>query len=161
MRRAGGEIVSILGYNPAHAVTEPDATWDSTLTLLTRARAGDAQALDDLFARYLPGLRKWASGRLPRWARDLIDTPDLVQDVLRSGPVTLAISPTLLIPVGYQPAGWVPRVVTVPRVKMKCSKPDGPLRTPATWPESRRLVDSRRQAGRSVEACTRGCVVPN
>jgi RNA polymerase sigma-70 factor (ECF subfamily) len=59
-----------------------DANWDSTLTLLTRARGGDAQALDDLFARYLPGLRQWASGRLPRWARDLADTPDVVQEVL-------------------------------------------------------------------------------
>jgi len=63
-------------------VTEPDASWDSTLTLLTRAQAGDAQALDDLFARYLPNLRKWASGRLPQWARDVADTPDLVQEVL-------------------------------------------------------------------------------
>ena len=63
-------------------MTAPDASWDSTLTLLTRAQAGDAQALDDLFARYLPNLRKWASGRLPRWARDVADTPDLVQEVL-------------------------------------------------------------------------------
>ena len=63
-------------------MTAPDASWDSTLTLLTRAQAGDAQALDDLFARYLPSLRKWASGRLPRWARDVADTPDVVQEVL-------------------------------------------------------------------------------
>ena len=59
-----------------------DETWDSTLTLLTRVRAGDEHALNDLFARYLPLLRRWASGRLPRWARDLADTPDLVQDTL-------------------------------------------------------------------------------
>lgn len=57
-------------------------SWDSTLTLLARARAGDQQALDDLFARYLPLLRRWASGRLPRWARDMADTPDLVQETL-------------------------------------------------------------------------------
>jgi RNA polymerase sigma-70 factor (ECF subfamily) len=63
-------------------MTDPEATWDSTLTLLTRARAGDPHALEDLFARYLPGLRRWASGRLPRWARDLADTPDVVQEVL-------------------------------------------------------------------------------
>src|SRR5262245_27171752 len=63
-------------------MTDPEATWDSTLTLLTRAKAGDAAALDDLFARYLPALRRWASGRLPRWARDLADTPDLVQETL-------------------------------------------------------------------------------
>ena len=29
-----------------------------------------------------PPLRRWASGRLPRWARDLSDTPDLVQETL-------------------------------------------------------------------------------
>jgi RNA polymerase sigma factor (sigma-70 family) len=59
-----------------------DATWDSTLTLLTRARAGDETALGDLFARYIPALRRWASGRLPHFARDLADTHDLVQDAL-------------------------------------------------------------------------------
>lgn len=61
---------------------DESSVWDSTLTLLTRAREGNAQALDDLFARYLPGLRQWARGRLPRWARDVADTADLVQDVL-------------------------------------------------------------------------------
>jgi RNA polymerase sigma-70 factor (ECF subfamily) len=49
---------------------------------LVRAREGDQQALEDLFARYLPLLRRWASGRLPRWARDVADTPDLVQETL-------------------------------------------------------------------------------
>jgi RNA polymerase sigma-70 factor, ECF subfamily len=54
----------------------------STATLLARARAGDRSALDDLFARYLPALRRWGRGRLPGWARDLADTQDLVQDTL-------------------------------------------------------------------------------
>ena len=58
------------------------ASEESTLSLLTRAQAGDAQAQTDLFARYVPALRRWAAGRLPRWARDLADTPDLVQDSL-------------------------------------------------------------------------------
>lgn len=57
-------------------------SWNSTLSLLTRARAGDAEALDELFARYLPLLRRWAAGRLPRALRDLADTPDLVQDTM-------------------------------------------------------------------------------
>lgn len=65
-------------------MTDPAPTWESTLSLLTRARAGDQAALNDLFARYGPPLRRWASGRLPRWARDLADTPDLVQETLLS-----------------------------------------------------------------------------
>jgi RNA polymerase sigma factor (sigma-70 family) len=63
-------------------MSDPAPTWESTLSLLTRARAGDEGALDTLFARYGPPLRRWASGRLPRWARDLADTPDLVQESL-------------------------------------------------------------------------------
>jgi RNA polymerase sigma-70 factor, ECF subfamily len=55
---------------------------DSTFDLLERAKAGDVEALDRLFARCLPGLRRWASGRLPRWTRDLMDTDDLVQETV-------------------------------------------------------------------------------
>jgi RNA polymerase sigma-70 factor (ECF subfamily) len=54
----------------------------STLRLLARVREGDADALDALFARYLVPLRRWASGRLPRYARDAADTQDLVQETL-------------------------------------------------------------------------------
>ena len=32
--------------------------------------------------RYLPRLRRWAHGRLPQWARDGLDTQDIVQDSL-------------------------------------------------------------------------------
>ena len=55
---------------------------DSTLHLLTAVRAGDEDALERLFARYVPKLRDWASGRLPRWARDISDTHDLVQETV-------------------------------------------------------------------------------
>jgi RNA polymerase sigma factor (sigma-70 family) len=55
---------------------------ESSLTLLERAQAGDRAALDTLIARYLPRLQRWASGRLPRWARDMADTQDLVQETL-------------------------------------------------------------------------------
>ena len=62
----------------------PDAPapLDSTFALLERARGGDAEALDRLFARHVKPLRRWISGRLPRWARDMADTDDLVQDTL-------------------------------------------------------------------------------
>lgn len=54
----------------------------ATQDLLHAAKAGDARARDELFSRFLPRLRRWASGRLPRYARSLLDTEDLVQDAL-------------------------------------------------------------------------------
>jgi RNA polymerase sigma-70 factor (ECF subfamily) len=59
---------------------DADVRADATYSLLERARAGDREALEVLFARHVPTLRRWASGRLPRWARDVADTQDLVQD---------------------------------------------------------------------------------
>ena len=55
---------------------------ESTFSLIERARGGDEQALERLFARHLKPLQRWASGRLPKWARNLADTDDLVQDTL-------------------------------------------------------------------------------
>ena len=54
----------------------------ATTDLLQRARRGDQDALNDLFRRQLPPLRRWARGRLPKWTRDLRDTEDLVQETL-------------------------------------------------------------------------------
>ena len=55
---------------------------ESTHSLLERARAGDAGALETLFARHRTPLARWARGRLPQWARDISDTEDLVQETL-------------------------------------------------------------------------------
>jgi RNA polymerase sigma-70 factor, ECF subfamily len=55
---------------------------ESTFQLIERARVGDQEAIERLFARHLKPLQRWASGRLPKWARDLTDTDDLVQDTL-------------------------------------------------------------------------------
>jgi RNA polymerase sigma-70 factor (ECF subfamily) len=55
---------------------------ETTIQLMARARAGDREALERLFARQVKPLSRWASGRLPRWARNLTDTDDLVQDTL-------------------------------------------------------------------------------
>jgi RNA polymerase sigma-70 factor (ECF subfamily) len=60
----------------------PGARLDATIELIERAKAGDAAAVNQLFARYLPALRRWASGRLPRRSRDLMDTDDLVQETV-------------------------------------------------------------------------------
>jgi RNA polymerase sigma-70 factor (ECF subfamily) len=56
---------------------------DATLhDLLMRARAGDEGAIDEVLARYRGPLQRWAHGRLPRWARDMADTEDLLQETL-------------------------------------------------------------------------------
>ena len=54
----------------------------TTFRLLERVRAGDQDAVNALFARYLVPLHRWASGRLPRHARNATDTQDLVQETL-------------------------------------------------------------------------------
>jgi len=59
-----------------------DLILESTESLLRRVRAGEEAARDILLCRYLVPLRKWAHGRLPRSARDLLDTDDLVHDTL-------------------------------------------------------------------------------
>jgi RNA polymerase sigma-70 factor, ECF subfamily len=64
------------------SVSQPVTPADSTLTLLERARAGDRAAIDALFARCTPPLLRWSRGRLPRWARDLADTQDVVQEAV-------------------------------------------------------------------------------
>jgi RNA polymerase sigma factor (sigma-70 family) len=66
----------------AVAVPNSDLESESSCVLLSRARAGDTAALDELCARYLPRLRRWAHGRLPAWARGALDTHDLVQDTM-------------------------------------------------------------------------------
>lgn len=65
---------------PRDAARSIDA--ETSIALLHRAQRGDAEARDALIARYLPRLRRWASGRLPVWARDLADTTDLVQETV-------------------------------------------------------------------------------
>ena len=59
-----------------------DRSLEASLVLLERARQGDRDAIDVLASRWLPRLRRWATGRLPHWARDLVDTQDLVQETV-------------------------------------------------------------------------------
>lgn len=60
---------------------EDDGT-ESTASLLLLVRNGDSPARERLAGRYLVMLRRWAHGRVPRGARDLVDTDDLVQSTL-------------------------------------------------------------------------------
>lgn len=56
-------------------------TPEETVRLLGLIRAGDTGALDELLARILPRLRRWAHGRLPKASRGMLDTGDIVQSV--------------------------------------------------------------------------------
>ena len=60
----------------------PTNPLESTQQLLDLVRQGDRDALERLFARCLPPLRRWARGRLPAAARGALDTQDLVQDTV-------------------------------------------------------------------------------
>jgi RNA polymerase sigma-70 factor, ECF subfamily len=59
-----------------------DVRADSSVELLVKAQSGDGEALNGLLARYLPRLKRWASGRLPAGMRTMLDTNDLVQDAV-------------------------------------------------------------------------------
>jgi RNA polymerase sigma-70 factor (ECF subfamily) len=66
------------------ATSASDAPLDSTVDLLARVRAGEGRALEQLFQRCLPPLKRWARGQLPGYARDMADTQDIVQDAILS-----------------------------------------------------------------------------
>jgi RNA polymerase sigma-70 factor (ECF subfamily) len=66
---------------PGPSGPEPLAP-EATIALLARVKDGDRTALDTLFERCVPSLRRWAHGRLPASARGMQDTTDLVQDTV-------------------------------------------------------------------------------
>jgi RNA polymerase sigma-70 factor (ECF subfamily) len=62
--------------------SEPPLAADETVQLIQAARQGNDAALERLFERCIPALRRWAHGRLPPSARGMLDTADLVQDTV-------------------------------------------------------------------------------
>jgi RNA polymerase sigma-70 factor, ECF subfamily len=60
----------------------PDTDPVPSMDLLRKAQAGDNDARNDLLARYLPQLERWASRRLPLGVRSMLDTGDIVQDAM-------------------------------------------------------------------------------
>ena len=73
---------------PRKATSRPETPHDAllsdepTIELVVRAREGDRLAVEALLQRCLPGLRRWAHGRLPPAARASLDTQDLVQETV-------------------------------------------------------------------------------
>lgn len=60
----------------------PAGDSESSFELLLKAKQGDRQAVERLWTRYLPRIRRWAHGRLPSSSRGLLDTDDLAQEIL-------------------------------------------------------------------------------
>ncbi len=98
---------------------------ESSIELLAKARAGDEDALDRLLAQHLPRLRRWASGRLPAWARDRGDTDDLVQETV---------------------------IQTLRRIEAFEPRHDGALQAYLRQALMNRIRDAIRRAGRRPEA---------
>jgi RNA polymerase sigma-70 factor (ECF subfamily) len=69
---------------PAQSAEHPGALLsdEPTIELVVRAREGDRMAVEALLQRSIPGLKRWAHGRLPAAARGALDTGDLVQETV-------------------------------------------------------------------------------
>lgn len=67
-------------------MTSPQPTNEALLLttgdLLSRARSGDREAIEVLFGRYRQVLQNFLHKRLPHASRSLLETQDLVQEVL-------------------------------------------------------------------------------
>jgi RNA polymerase sigma-70 factor (ECF subfamily) len=63
--------------------TDPaDDDRNTTAELLVKIRDGDRSAENEIIRRNLPGLKRYARGRLPHSARERGDTDDLVQETV-------------------------------------------------------------------------------
>lgn len=62
-------------------MADPDLSL--TQKQLRAAQGGDGEALDDLFARYLPRVRAMVASSMGRSLRQMVDVEDLVQDTFR------------------------------------------------------------------------------
>jgi RNA polymerase sigma-70 factor (ECF subfamily) len=69
---------------PARAIPGDGALLsdEPTIELVVRARDGDRMAVEALLQRSIPGLTRFAHGRLPAAARGSLDTGDLVQETV-------------------------------------------------------------------------------
>ena len=81
--QSGTISVSFQPWSPrVQSATTPEPENETSFQLLLRARTGASDAREQLCARYLPRLHRWARGRLPPGARGALDTGDIVQEVL-------------------------------------------------------------------------------
>ena len=79
-----GSLVMNSDSGPTTGAGEDPLSPETTVELLELAKDGDPEALDRLLERCVPALKRWAHGRLPRQARSMSDTADIVQDTIIS-----------------------------------------------------------------------------
>jgi RNA polymerase sigma-70 factor (ECF subfamily) len=77
-------IAGTPGLRSATVTCVAEGALETTTDLLARVKAGEEHALEQLFQRCLPPLKRWARGQLPGYARDMADTQDIVQDAVLS-----------------------------------------------------------------------------
>src|SRR5215510_13100523 len=80
--RAGAAMTHGSGYSAYESGRSPSRHLLTTIELFGLIHHGDEHAREVLMGRYLPALRSWAHGRLPRQCRRLEDTDDIVQKAL-------------------------------------------------------------------------------
>ena len=64
------------------AISLPQPALDTTISLVARARQGDRAALELIAAQFHSGLMRFAHGRIPAYARGLVETHDIVQQAV-------------------------------------------------------------------------------
>ncbi len=67
---------------PSRSSSTARAQTPGSWRLPVHERSGTSARVSDLLGRCAPALRRWAHGRLPRWARSAADTSDLVQEAI-------------------------------------------------------------------------------
>ena len=67
---------------PSNGLLNGPLEMQSTVDLLALAKNGNSDAVEVIFARCVPVLRRWARGRLPYRSRTLLETQDIVQDAV-------------------------------------------------------------------------------
>ena len=78
------EFVVYLREPSPDQICADDEPLETSSALIAKMKSGDGAAMEALMRRTLPALRRWARGRLPRYARDLMDTEDVVQEAVLS-----------------------------------------------------------------------------
>jgi RNA polymerase sigma-70 factor (ECF subfamily) len=74
-KQAAGAAQRAVGTGSASLLSD-----EPTIELVIKAQGGDRAAVEALLERSLPGLKRWAHGKLPPAARGCLDTGDLVQE---------------------------------------------------------------------------------